>query len=229
MTTPHHDCASTEYKPSLAAQGYHRYRGEPDCEYARGCVSYYGFIKRGRHGEWPGWDPKKNEHDCASTDYVPSQVAYQYHYRRGESACCYARMCLSYYRHSKSGKPGEWPGCKLRNMHEHDCDSSDYEPSPTPYNYHYKRGEPGCGYSRACLSYHRHIQKERPGEWSGWPPRRHEHDCDSTEYEPSSAPYSYHRYRAETACDYSLACQSYYRHIYDGRTGEWPGWKPRKH
>ena len=84
MTTPHHDCDSTDYKPSVAAYKYHRYNGETQCEYARACASYYRHVLRGEKGEWPGWNPRRYEHDCDSTDYEPSQVAYYLHRKRGD-------------------------------------------------------------------------------------------------------------------------------------------------
>ena len=100
-----HDCDSTEYEPSQATTAYHQRRGEPACAYARACSSYYNHNREGRRGGWTGLATYHTGHDCDSTDYEPSGVAYSYHRRRGETQCDYARVCSSYYRHVTSGLP----------------------------------------------------------------------------------------------------------------------------
>ena len=228
MPTTHHDCESKEYIPSSAAYQYHRLRDEPVCDYALACGAYYKYNREGNNRDWPGPQASTHTHDCESIVYEPSSAAYSYHQARGEPGCDYSLACRSYYYHKWNNSPGEWPGWTRNNLNGHDCDSTDYEPSPAAEAYHRRRGEPSCDYARNCAAYYQHNRRGRPGEWLGpnvyANTHAHTHDCDSNEYEPSGAPRAYHRRRGEPVCDYALACRSYYHHVSTGRSGEWPGW-----
>ena len=103
-----HDCDSTDYQPSMAPSGYHKFRGEPSCVYSLGCSSYYHHIKQERPGKWTVWKMMNFDgHDCDSTEYEPSKAAIEYHTQRGEPSCDYARACCSYYRHVARGLPAD--------------------------------------------------------------------------------------------------------------------------